>query len=143
MTSLGTLVLALAMSLTGAPVEATDAEMAAFRGFDEIANHYKCYRVKPIDDQAFPTVELSDQFKESKAKVIRPRYLCNPTKKITPDHQTTIIDFDLHYVCFEIIQDPSSEPFLPLVQTSNQFGRQRLQPVESELLCLPSKKVHI
>ncbi len=127
-----------------APAPAPDAEPisdivpeSAFVAFDDIANHYKCYRVLPFVISQFPQVRLSDQFKQSEARVIVPRYLCNPTKK----NNTGIVDEDLHYVCFEIEQD--LEPVLPDVRTSNQFGTQLLRPVETELLCLPSKKEHI
>ena len=109
----------------------------AFVGFDAIANHYKCYRVGPLSGQLFPRVRLSDQFKESEAQVIQPRYLCNPTKK----DDTGIVDESLHYACFEIVQD--YEPALPDVLTKNQFGEQRLRPLAAELLCLPSKKEHL
>lgn len=119
-----------------APVADTLPE-SAFVEFDAIANHYKCYQVTPLFNTLYPGVRLSDQFKQSEAQVIRPRYLCNPVKK----NETTIVDETLHYVCFDIVQN--FEPALPDVQTSNQFGIQRLRPTQTELLCLPSKKEHI
>ena len=109
----------------------------AFVDFDAIANHYKCYRVLTPATPQFPPVHLSDQFKESFAQVHQPRYLCNPVKK----NNTGIVDETLHYVCFDVVQE--FQPPLPLVRTSNQFGDQVLQPVQTQLLCLPSKKEHI
>ena len=117
--------------------EAAELGARTFLDFDAIGNHYKCYSVQPIFGQIFPSVRLSDQFKQSEARVIRPRYLCNPVKK----NNTGIINEKLHYVCFEILQD--FEPFLPDVLTSNQFGTQFLRPQQTELLCLPSKKEHL
>ncbi len=116
--------------------EAAELGGQTFLDFDTVGNHYKCYSVQPLFGQILPSVRLSDQFKQSEARVIRPRYLCNPVKK----NDTGIIDEKLHYVCFEIIQ--GFEPFLPDVLTSNQFGTQFLRPQQTELLCLPSKKEH-
>ena len=127
-----------------APEAAPGAELTkeerpenAFVAFDKLANHYKCYRVQQLFGTLLPAVTLSDQFKESHAQVIRPRYLCNPTKK----DDTGIVDERLHYVCFDIVQE--FDPVLPDVVTSNQFGEQRLRPTQTELLCLPSKKEHL
>ena len=119
--------------------EEADADLQAevFKDFDTLANHYKCYQVQQLLGQFYPPVSLSDQFKQSEAQVLRPRYLCNPVKK----NDTGIVDEDLHYVCFDIVQD--LEPPLPDVRTSNQFGTQYLRPIQTELLCLPSKKVHL
>ena len=108
-----------------------------FVAFDQIANHYKCYQVVPLVSTPFPPVTLVDQFKQSQAQVIQPRYLCNPVRK----NNTPIVDPNLHYLCFDIVQNV--DPALPDVHTSNQFGRQLLRPVKTELLCLPSKKTHL
>ena len=116
---------------------AYDESGPIFTAFDQIANHYKCYQVVPLFSQQLPTVRLRDQFKQSEAQVIRPRYLCNPVQK----NHTPIVDPDLHYMCFEIIQNV--EPALPDVHTSNQFGRQLVRPIQTELLCLPSTKTHL
>ena len=137
-------IMSLLLASPGFAEPAPDAEPIAeevpenaFIAFDAIANHYKCYQVATLVGQLYPAVALSDQFKQSEAQVIRPRYLCNPTKK----NNTGIVDETLHYVCFDIAQ--AVDPELPRVRTSNQFGQQILQPLETELLCLPSKKEHI
>ena len=133
---------AASTSASGAPesgdVEA-DSELTGqvFKDFDALANHFKCYSVQPLFGQVYPPVALRDQFKASEASVLRPAYLCNPVKK----NNTGIIDESLHYVCFNIQQEV--DPALPDVKTSNQFGTQWLRPIQSELLCLPSKKEHI
>ena len=134
---------ALLSLLEAAPCFAESAEDEAegfFTDFDHLVNHYKCYMVDTLDMQPPPEVLLSDQFKQSAPQVVRPQYLCNPVKKTTKNHQAPIVHEDIHYVCFVIKQ--AIVPHLPDVFTSNQFGIQKLSPIKSELLCLPSKKVH-
>ena len=136
------LAIALLSLLVAVPSFAASAEDEAagevWKAFDEIVNHYKCYAVQLLLSTHWPPqVSLSDQFKTSEAHVLRPRYLCNPTKK----NDTGIVNEEIHYVCFDIVQD--FEPVLPDVRTSNQFGTQILRPIQSELLCLPTKKEHI
>lgn len=141
MSFVGVILLSIAMGLAGQPAADLDLNSQPWVQFDDIANHYKCYLVEPLLGQIYPQVGLTDQFKSSQAQVIRPRYLCNPVKKDSPAGGAQIIDPDLHYVCFEIMQ---FQPALfPDVKTSNQFGVQYLRPMSGELLCLPSKKDHI
>lgn len=140
MNVVGFFLLSISMSLA-APV-APDLDSEAWVAYDDIVNHYKCYLVEPLLGQIYPQVQLRDQFKSSQAQVIRPRYLCNPVEKEAPNHYAKIVDPDVHYVCFEIMQFNPGQIY-PNVRTENQFGTQYLRPMQAELLCLPSKKEHI
>jgi len=103
---------------------------------DDYTNHFKCYSVNSDFAKQFD-VSLVDQFKESHATTYRPVLLCNPVSK----NGEPVPNPEYHLVCFELRQD--FVPELPTVQTFNQFGDQKLEPVEAKLLCLPSKKIHL
>jgi hypothetical protein len=102
--------------------------------FDTIENHYKCYDIYAADGTFPPAVHLSDQFEETDDRLVRPRYVCNPTKK----NDTGIPQPDIHLVCYEILESPVPPPHK--VQTKNQFGLQTFKVQTPQLLCLPSSK---
>ncbi len=136
LTALVSLILALNPAVVANVSDDGSLEVPHFA--DNFANHYKCYSVELVDAEPWPPrVELRDQFKASQNEVIKPRYLCNPVSK----NHGPLPAPELHYVCFEIAQP--IDPVFPLVKTFNQFGAQLLKPVQAELLCLPSKKVHV
>ena len=113
---------------------ATGIEVENFA--DLFANHFKCYSVVSDWAEVFD-VRLLDQFKESHGRTFRPLFLCNPVSK----NGGEVPNPEYHLVCFELQQD--QDPVLPTVQTFNQFGDQKLEPIESKMLCLPSKKIHL
>ena len=96
-------------------------------------NHYKCYSV---ESEVFEplAVELKDQFGGSRARVLIPRYLCNPVDK----NGEGIPNREVHQVCYEIVEQPDHRRHKVL--TSNQFGELVMKTVRPELLCVPSKK---
>jgi hypothetical protein len=96
--------------------------------------HYQCYRVKPLDPQFKPrVVELRDQFGKSRAKVLRPLFLCAPTDK----NKLRARDRITHYLCYE-----DEGPKVPQrdVRTINQFGTENMEVANPALLCVPSLK---
>jgi hypothetical protein len=117
------------------PATRTGAQVSPGPGpFDLTANHYHCYQIIEWDNFQPTEHRLTDQFRLEPNKVLRPRYLCNPTRK----DLTGIVDPDLHYVCYEVLTD--FDPEERKVLTKNQYGEATLKTYESELLCLPSKK---
>ena len=126
--------LLLFVAPAGADEPARGVEVDNFA--DLFNNHFKCYSVLSDWAEQFD-VSLLDQFKESHGTTFRPLFLCNPVSK----NGGEVPNPEYHLVCFELRQE--SDPVLPTVQTFNQFGDQKLEPIEAKMLCLPSKKIHL
>ena len=104
-------------------------------------DHYKCYPVRDWGNWQPRKVMLEDQFGKSKAKVVVPRWLCNPVDK----NQEGVVDKENHLVCYGIKDDPEG-PTDPIEQVvvKNQFGEMTMWVgVPANSLCLPSSKRHI
>ena len=96
-----------------------------------VLDHFRCYDVTP--QAAARVVTLRDQFKVSKAKVVRVVRLCNPVRK----NNEGIRRPQAHLVCYTITEGT----FSPLAVTvRNQFGVAGLRVRRPQMLCLPSLK---
>lgn len=105
--------------------------------FDLVENHFKCYDIYAFDGAFPPAVHLKDQFESVDDRIVRARYVCNPTQK----NNTPPPDPDIHLVCYEILENPIPPPHK--VEVTNQFGVSVAKVQTPELLCLPSKKQEI
>ena len=99
------------------------------------ANHYLCYDVEPYD--IAESLSLKDQFQNRKFKVIRARYLCNPTEKTFDGKVSEIMDPDDHLMCYEVI--PHNQVNRKML-THDQFGIRSQTAVRTEEICLPTIK---
>jgi hypothetical protein len=100
-------------------------------------DHYKCYDVTG-DPLAIP-VSLSHQFGTEITDVFMPHYLCNPVEKGLPDNTVyPIVNPDDHLVCYQI------QPGVPIsgivVGVLDQFVDVTVEPIQPELICVPSTK---
>jgi hypothetical protein len=113
----------------------TRAQISGVGPLDQVANHYKCYRITEWDNFTPVDHRLTDQFATNHpADVLRPSLLCNPTRKDSgPMPQPT-----WHLVCYEILVD--QDPVEHTVGVKNQYPNAELKTFEPELLCLPSLK---
>jgi hypothetical protein len=93
--------------------------------------HFQCYRTirKPFQQRA---VQLTDQFGQRQARVIRRKELCNPVRKNTEKFLNT----RSHLQCYSTVGGAVNKS----VAVRNQFGSQRLRVGTPQRLCLPSKK---
>ena len=122
--------------------------------FPKELDHFKCYTVAG-DFQPVP-VQLQDQFDRmdggpasfQDARVLRPRYLCNPVDKFhflgfdpagDPMWNTVRVQHpEQHLVCYDI-KTKKQKPHSVLI--GNQFGeKQKLLTKKPRLLCVPSEK---
>lgn len=98
-------------------------------------DHFKCYYVQGQPENE--TVGLRDQFQETPATVVlQPVWLCNPVRKYHKDKWTEIRYPEAHLVCYAL----SPKDFTKIVTTINQFRREELTVLYSDLLCVPSRK---
>ena len=104
---------------------------------DNEQNHFWCYEA--TGDRANLRVELDDQFNgPDRAKVGKPRYLCNPVEKVHGGTTFPIEDEDLHLTCYEITGRQATDPTTVAVET--QFEEDMYQITAYELLCAPAEK---
>jgi hypothetical protein len=105
------------------------------------ATHFACYRVldpKPLA----PPIRLVDQFDKKREEIeqiiqLMPMFFCVPVAKTHGNKEHRIIDGKTHLAIYRI--DPP-DPFVTTVQTVDQFGPQKLEVQNSELLAVPSTK---
>jgi hypothetical protein len=102
-------------------------------------NNFKCYRAKyqpGTDRLPFGTqVSLSDQFRSTTARILRPDQICNPVDK----NGEGIEDPHAHLLCYKIIDRARRTRFLANV--TDQFGTEELQSSDNgRLLCVPALK---
>ncbi len=96
-----------------------------------VLDHFRCYDIKP--QTVARVVTLRDQFKVSKAKVVRVVRLCNPVRK----NNEPVRRPQAHLVCYTITEGT----FQPLAVTvRNQFGVAAIRVRRPHMLCLPSLK---
>ena len=96
-----------------------------------VLDHFRCYDVNP--QAAARTVKLVDQFKTTKAKVVRVARLCNPVRK----NNEGVRRPRAHLVCYTI-SEPTFQPLAVTVR--NQFGVAAQRVRRPQMLCLPSLK---
>jgi len=97
--------------------------------------HYQCYRVAEKEPAFKPRdVELRDQFGSSRAKVLKPVFLCAPTDK----NKLAARDRITHYLCYE---DEGPKAPEKVAEITNQFGKEVVVVGGATLLCVPSRKV--
>lgn len=128
-------VLAMVLTISAKSVVAEE------RGASPQNDHYKCYPVRDWGNWEPRKVTLEDQFGKSRAKVVTPRWLCNPVDK----NGEGVVNKKNHLVCYGIKDDPAG-PTDPIeeVVVKNQFGEMRMWVgVPANSLCLPSSKIHI
>jgi hypothetical protein len=102
-------------------------------------DHFKCYRAYGPNVNRFVT--LTDQFQTQQGvKVLYPLIFCNPTRKIHPPGGAGISNADDHLVCYRVTRRPFT---LPNVRTRNQFGEESLTLRDTDLLCVPTKKLKV
>jgi hypothetical protein len=95
--------------------------------------HFKCYTVKPQAGFKRRTVKLSDQFRDSEARVLEARTLCTPAKK----NKEPFRNGRAHLQCFRIAA-PTFQAVR--VEVTNQFGSLQMTVVQPVSLCAPSIK---
>jgi len=98
-----------------------------------LVDHYKCYKVRVIDDQQIrEAVSLEDQFQAGMFDPKRPKMLCNPVDK----NGEGVNNPDNHLMCYEI-----NNIFRKTnIHTHDQFGPETLDIKKVKELCVPSKK---
>lgn len=98
-----------------------------------LPNHYKCYEA---ESRGFRprSARLADQFGALRARVLRPRTLCNPVRK----NRERIQSPSVHLTCYAI--DVRSKFARRRVAVVNQLGVEILSVLRPERLCVPSTK---
>lgn len=101
-------------------------------------NHFKAYRVKSTVFKPV-TVLLYDQWDKEPVKyeVRYPNLFCNPVSK----NGEPIYDKDYHLACYLLDRKEPSPGAPKSFDTKDQFGKKRLQPYDSFMLCVPTKKI--
>ncbi len=102
-------------------------------------DHFKCYRAYGPNVNRFVT--LTDQFQTQQGvKVLYPIIFCNPTRKIHAGGGSSITNAEDHLVCYRVTRRPfKGAP----VRTENQFGVETLNLRDTDLLCVPTKKLKV
>lgn len=80
------------------------------------------------------TVSLTDQFRSTTARVLKPFRFCNPADK---NNEGICEDPTAHLMCYKISAPPM--PRIDVIVT-NQFGEQALTVIKPETLCNPATK---
>jgi len=99
------------------------------------ANHYLCYDIEPYD--VADEVLLRDQFQKRLFKVVRALYLCNPAVKNHNGQVYDIVDENTHLMCYEVL--PHNLVNRPVL-THDQFGVKGIKALQTEELCVPTRK---
>jgi hypothetical protein len=85
-------------------------------------------------------VTLDDQFPGTEAaRLLAPRFFCNPTAKTVGTVTTPIVPGEAHLACYKLT--PSSQPLDDFVDISNQFDTDTLKIEPSQFVCAPSEKL--
>jgi len=101
---------------------------------DTSVDHFKCYKIKVIDDQqSRNTVSLEDQFVNNEFKVGKPKMFCNPVDK----NGEGINNPDNHLMCYKIKDNFKQKN----IHTHDQFGPETLDIKKLKELCVPSMKI--
>jgi hypothetical protein len=104
-------------------------------------NHFKCYEATGPALNA--PVTLVDQFHTEQARLLAPRYFCNPTAKTFNGVTEPIVDgppLD-HLACYKLT--PSDQPPVDFVQVDNQFDSEIFKIEPSQFVCVPSDKLAV
>jgi hypothetical protein len=103
--------------------------------FPRHLDHFKCYEAagEPIARR----VVLEDQFGPTRSAVGEPRLFCLPVEKRHDGRVEPIRNPDAHLVLYELRPTEASRA----IKTEDQFGRQGLKVLRSELLAVPTRKL--
>lgn len=100
-------------------------------------DHFKCYVVEG-EVPELEVLRLEDQFHvEKDVQLVKLRYFCNPVTKFIGDEPNAAAPDEDHLTCYMI---KPQEPFQAVVTASNQFGETEFKTLNSELLCVPTRK---
>jgi hypothetical protein len=105
-------------------------------------DHQLCYAASSVSFRIPAGIRLINQFSPNGfVPTIAHKVVlhCNPTMKILPTGQVfPITNPNAHLACYKITP-PTPQP-VPMVSVTNQFGTATLQPLQPNLLCVPSWK---
>ena len=99
-----------------------------------LLDHFRCHdvRAQPVTR----TVNLRDQFRTAKVKLLAVIRLCIPVRK----NNELVRRPEAHLVCYTMRDFRGTPGFRPLtVRVRNQFGRAALRVRRPTTLCLPSR----
>jgi uncharacterized repeat protein (TIGR01451 family) len=99
--------------------------------------HFQCYNIKPFDASQPKFLQLEDQFGLTKNVAVEPVALCAPVDKNFEKGFEGVINETDHLVCYELQE---KIPVNRLVEIKNQFGVQKMMVLDTQVLCVPSKK---
>lgn len=99
-------------------------------------NHFSCYSVSNGPVLNVP-IGLSDQFFQSKHRLMRPIMFCNPVQKTHNGVVTPITNPNDHLTCYTITR----ANFVRQVTLHNQFGDPRFESSYADLTCVPTQKL--
>ncbi len=109
-------------------------------------DHYKCYKVvlpKGVKFAPIVNVPVRDQFNQPKLiDMVKPKHLCNPTKKLRGGVVEPIKNENAHLVCYQVRPSRGQPKHLPVLKlnVNNQFGPEILDTVREDEFCVPAKK---
>jgi hypothetical protein len=96
-------------------------------------SHFKCYEAEGPARQA--PVTLDDQFPGTEvARLLAPRFWCNPAAKTVGGVLTAIDPLEKHLACYKLT--PSNQPADDFVDIENQFDTDTLKIEPSSLSAL-------
>jgi hypothetical protein len=102
-------------------------------------SHFKCYEAEGPALNA--PVTLADQFPGTEvARLLAPRFWCNPAVKTFGGVLTPIDPLEKHLACYKLT--PSNQPADDFVNIENQFDTDDILKIEpSQFVCAPSEKL--
>jgi cysteine-rich repeat protein len=106
-------------------------------------DRFKCYTIAPSRGASFtpiPRVAVTDRFHQSKLyDVVKPTRLCNAADQ----DDAGVKSVDHHLMCYQVRLATTAPPqakhvSVPRVFVGNQFGRERVDTLREDELCVPS-----
>lgn len=102
-----------------------------------ILDHFKCYATAPDREFMRTDVDLTDQFGNTDATLLRPFRFCNPADK----NDEGIVDPTAHLMCYQARD--ATRVGRRHVLVTNQFGAESLVVTRGESVCVPATKNEI